>query len=144
MFCSGCGAGAAQGAVFCSKCGLSLGETEPLLEPIVIDGRTYKPGTGPYAGLYAAPGQAWVRIESGRIVKGSTGSRSSQRTVGGVICLIVAGLAGVQGVSWFSGFTELDAAGNQFAGMLAVLGLGAFVVAAGFGVAGLVLLSRNR
>ena len=32
----------------------------------------------------------------------------------------------------------------RVAGMLAVLGLGAFVVAAGFGIAGLVLLSRNR
>ena len=75
---------------------------------------------------------AWPKtLETAAVVKGSTGSRSSQRTVGGVICLIVAGLAGVQGVSWFSGFAELDAAGNQFAGVLAVLGLGAFVVTAG-------------
>jgi hypothetical protein len=46
-------------------------------------------------------------------------------------------------VSWLSGFSELDAKGNTFAGILGVFGLGAFVVAAGFGVGGIVLLSRK-
>lgn len=149
MFCSSCGTEAAVGAAFCSKCGVALGGAVVDLEPVVIDGRTYKPGTGAYAGLYAAEGRGWVRIVNGRVVSargavGEAGSRSTGRTVGGVICLIVAFLAGLQCVSWISGFSDLDAQGNQFAGMLAVLGLGAFVVAAGFGVAGIVLLSRKR
>jgi hypothetical protein len=141
MFCGKCGAKGAEGAIFCSKCGASLGAGEPAArEPITINGRTYKPGSGPYDGFYSA-GRGWVRIENGQVIK--TPGRSTGRTVGAVICLIVAFLAGMQGVSWLTGFGELDAAGNTFAGMLAVLSLGAFVVAAGFGVAGIVLLSRK-
>lgn len=147
MFCTGCGTRGAEGAAFCGTCGASLGGEVVVREPIVIDGRTYKPGSGPYEGLYSA-GRGWVRIENGRVVKasgaaGSGGQRSTGRTVGGVICLVVAGLVGIQGVSWLSGFSELDAKGNTFAGILGVFGLGAFVVAAGFGVGGIVLLSRK-
>ena len=63
-------------------------------------------------------------------------------TLAGVVCCIVALLAGVQALSWLLSFSELDSEGNQFAGILALLGMGAGVVAAGFGVAGVLLLKK--
>lgn len=63
-------------------------------------------------------------------------------TLAGVACCIVALLAGVQALSWLLSFSELDSEGNQFAGILALLGMGAGVVAAGFGVAGVLLLKK--
>jgi hypothetical protein len=38
---------------------------------------------------------------------------------------------------------DLEADGNQFSGILGLLGLGAWVVAAGFGIAGIVLVNRK-
>jgi hypothetical protein len=141
MFCTSCGTEGAEGAAYCAKCGTSLGAVEPIVrEPITINGRTYKPGSGPYDGFYS-DGRGWVRIEGGQVIKPA--GRSTGRTVGGVICLVVAALAGIQAVSWLSGYGDLDASGNPFAATLAVLSLGAFVVAAGFGVAGIVLLSKR-
>jgi hypothetical protein len=147
MFCTGCGTRGAEGAAFCGTCGASLGGEVVVREPIVIDGRTYKPGSGPYEGLYSA-GRGWVRIENGRVVKasgvaGSGGQRSTGRTIGGIICVLVALYAGWTGVNAFIGFSDLEAEGNTFAGALVLVGLGAFVVAAAFGVWGLVLLSRK-
>lgn len=69
--------------------------------------------------------------------------RSQGRTIAGVAALIVAGLAGMQGLSWMSGYSDLTSKGNQFAGMLAVLGMGALAVAAAFGIAGIVLLTKK-
>ena len=68
--------------------------------------------------------------------------KSTWVILAGVVCLIVAGLAGVQALSWLLSFSELDSEGNQFAGILALLGMGAGVVAAGFGVAGVLLLKK--
>lgn len=68
---------------------------------------------------------------------------SAGRIIGGVIALVVALAAFLQGLSWLQGFFELDADGNQFAGFLAVLGLGAWAVAAGFGIWGVTLLSKR-
>ena len=70
-------------------------------------------------------------------------ARSTGRTVGGVLALLVAFFVAWIGWSWFQGFADLQEKGNQFAGMLALLGVGAFVVAGAFGIAGLVLLSRK-
>ena len=63
-------------------------------------------------------------------------------TLAGVVCCIVALLAGVQALSWLLSFSELDSEGNPFAGILALLTMGAGVVAAGFGVAGVLLLKK--
>ena len=63
-------------------------------------------------------------------------------TLAGVVCCIVALLAGVQALSWLLSFSELDSEGNPFAGILALLTMGAGVIAAGFGVAGVLLLKK--
>jgi hypothetical protein len=68
--------------------------------------------------------------------------KSTWVILAGVVCLVVAGLAGVQALSWLVSFSNLDSEGNQFAGILALLGMGAGVVAAGFGVAGVLLLKK--
>lgn len=81
-------------------------------------------------------GTEWLPIA----VKTGAQARSGWRVTAGVVCLVVAALAGAQALSWFSSFMNLDSQGNQFAGILALLGMGAGVVAAGFGVAGVVLL----
>lgn len=62
----------------------------------------------------------------------------------GVVCFLVAVLAGIQGISWMLGMAELEADGNPFAGILAPLFLGAFAVAAGFAIAGFVLVSGKK
>jgi len=63
--------------------------------------------------------------------------------VGGVVCLLVAAVLALLGFSWFQGFVTLEADGNQFAGILALLGVGAWVVGAAFGVWGVTLFSRK-
>ncbi len=84
-------------------------------------------------------GTEWLPIAAPPAPK----SQSPWRIVAAVVCLVVAALAGAQALSWFSGFSSLDSEGNQFAGLLALLGMGAGVVAAGFGVAGVVLLNKK-
>jgi len=125
----------------------------PVAEPIVLNGVTYTPGSGPYAGLYSAPGRGWVRIENGQAIPWKapkeardpiySGTRSTGRAVGGVLALIVAGFLALLGWSWFQGFAELEAEGNTFSGMLALFACGAWVVAAAFGIWALMLFSRK-
>ena len=81
-------------------------------------------------------GTAWVKAAPARL---STG-----RIVAGVIALVVGAVAGLQGWSWLTGALELQADGNQFAGILVPLGLGAGVVAAAFIITGILLLSKRR
>ncbi len=69
-------------------------------------------------------------------------ARSTGRVIGGVVALVVAAIALLQGISWFSGFYELEADGNPFSGFLVILAMGAFVVAAGFGIWGIMLLQK--
>lgn len=57
------------------------------------------------------------------------------RTIGGIVAYLSYG--------WFQEFNDLQSEGNQFAFILGLLGLGAFVVAAAFGIWGLVLLSKK-
>ena len=57
------------------------------------------------------------------------GGPTSGQTAAGVICLVVAALLIWLGMGWFGSFGDLEDNGNDFAGLLALLGLGAFVVA---------------
>ena len=52
MFCNKCGTQTVEGSSFCSKCGASLTGAAPALEPIEVDGATWTPGSGMYAGYY--------------------------------------------------------------------------------------------
>ena len=151
MFCSNCGTQGSEGAAFCSKCGTALvanaGTPAEVQQPIVIDGKTYRPGSGEFAGLYSA-GYGWVQSVDGKPVKvkptsSTAAPRSTGRTIGGIVAFIAAALAGWQGFNWYSGFSQLQASGNPFAGILILLALGALAVGAGFGITGIVLLTKK-
>lgn len=147
MFCPKCGVEAAEDAQFCYRCGQLLpgAQVTAELEPVVINGISYTPGTGRYSGYYSGP-FGWVTIEGTRI-KGANPDRvppSTGRVVAGVVCFVVAFIAGLQALSWMTSFAELEAEGNPFAGFLVPLALGAFAVAAGFAAAGFVLVSGKK
>lgn len=109
-----------------------------------------RPGTGAYAGLFH-DGKKWIHadgspanvkaLQSAASIEG--GGRSTGRIIGGIVALIVAAFAGLQALSWLQGFWELDQQGNGFAGILVPMGLGAGAVAAGFGIWGIMLLSKK-
>jgi len=148
MFCSSCGTEFVEGSIYCAKCGAKVGKsdaaTTPPREPIVINGVTFRPGSGEFESLYSAGTGGWVTIENGIVKKWRSGSQpSTGRKVGGVVCLLVAAVLALLGFSWFQGFVTLEADGNQFAGILALLGVGAWVVGAAFGVWGVTLFSRK-
>ena len=96
----------------------------------------YKPGDQVNGHVWT--GTEWLKVEVPAVPK----AKSGWITTAGVICLLVAALAGAQALSWLASFGTLESDGNQFAGILALLGMGAGVVAAGFGVAGVVLLKK--
>jgi hypothetical protein len=81
-------------------------------------------------------GTAWVKT--------TPAGPSTGRVIAAVISLAVGAVALLQGWSWLSGALELQADGNQFAGLLVPLALAAGVVAAAFIIAGIVLLSKRR
>jgi len=145
MLCAKCGYEASNDAQFCQQCGVPLKELPTSTEPVVINGVTYTPGSDKFAGLYFAPKRGWVKIENG-VVNRADGREplSVGRTIAGWICIAVAGLAALQGFGWVSSYLELEASGNQFSGLLVPMFLGAFVVAAGFGIGGFVLLSPRK
>lgn len=89
-------------------------------------------------------GHVWTGTEWLPVVQPAAAPKvkSTWVILAGVVCLIVALLAGLQALSWLVSFSDLDSEGNQFAGLLALLGMGAGVVAAGFAVAGVVLLKK--
>jgi hypothetical protein len=106
-------------------------------------------GTGAYTGL-TWNGKAWTAPDANgqpipvRVsVTPIASTRSNGSTIAGVLCLIVAAIALFFGWDWFQSFGELEADGNQFSGMLLLLALGAGVVAAAFGIPGIVLLNRK-
>jgi hypothetical protein len=66
-------------------------------------------------------------------------TRSTGGSIGGLVALLV----GYLGYDWFQAFTELQSAGNPFAFMLALFGMGAFIITAGLGIWGTVLLSKK-
>jgi hypothetical protein len=97
----------------------------------------YQPGQ--VANGHVWTGTEWLPIEQPKASSGSP----MWRTVLAVVALIVAALAGIQGLSWLGSFLTLDGQGNPFAGLLAVLGMGALAVAAAFGIAGVWLLNKK-
>jgi hypothetical protein len=89
-------------------------------------------------------GSTWTgHTRTATTIAAPPATRSTGRTIGGIVALLVAALVAFLGYGWFQGFTELNAKGNPFAGMLGLLGMGAVVVAAGFGIWGTVLLSKK-
>ncbi len=85
-------------------------------------------------------GTEWVVLR----VQQQPQSSSPWRMVAGIVALLVAAVAGIQGLSWMTGFVDLDEQGNPFASILALLGMGALAVAAGFGIAGIMLLTKKK
>lgn len=147
MYCLECGNEAQGASKFCPNCGRSLQyQSDVPAEPIVVDGVTYTPGSGKFAGLYAKKNGGWVTITDGEIrsVKPGHSHVSTGRKVAGIFCYIIAALAALQGAAWVSGWNDLQTNGNQFAGILAPLFLGAFAVAAGFGIGGYILMQGRR
>jgi hypothetical protein len=107
----------------------------------------------PTAPASLPPGVVWdgtnwrygAQVWDGTTWSGAAAPRSSTgRTVAGVLCLVVAAVAILIGWGWVTGYMDLEAQGNDFAGLLILLVLGAAAVAAGFGITGLVLLSPKR
>ena len=86
-------------------------------------------------------GSEWVPVQV--VPQSQPAQKSPWRIVAGVVALLCGGLAGIQGLSWLVGFNDLQSQGNPFAGMLALLGLGALAVAAGFGISGIVLVTKK-
>lgn len=126
-------------------------QTRPATPPAPVIGPPgTHAGTGPYAGLFH-DGKKWVNPDGSPAsltglqssAPGAGSGRSTGRTIGGVVALLVAAIAGLQAFSWLQGFWELDQQGNGFAGILVPLGLGAAAVAAGFGIWGIMLLSKK-
>ena len=98
----------------------------------------------PYVPGTVVNGHVWTGTEWLPIAQPPAPKTSSPwRTVAGVVCLAVALLAGIQSLSWLIGFVNLEEQGNQFAGLLALLGMGGGAVAVAFGVAGIVLLTKK-
>ena len=105
-----------------------MSESQPVYQPgSVVNGHVWT-------------GEQWLPVQQS---PSAPKPRSPWRVVAGIACLIGAALAGLQGLSWLIGFNDLDSQGNQFAGVLAVLGLGAGAVALGFLVAGINLLTKK-
>lgn len=98
---------------------------------------TYKPGD--QANGYVWTGTEWLPVAVPAVPQG----KSPWRILGGIVCLFAAAVAGLMALSWLASFGELEAEGNQFAGILALFGLGAGAVAVAFGVAGIVLLTKK-
>jgi hypothetical protein len=147
MFCAKCGCEASDDAQFCQKCGVTLKESPIPTKPVVINGVTYTPAppNSGHAGLYMQPKKGWVKIENGVVIRASVHKPvTTGRIITGSICIAVAGLAALQGWFWISSYMELENAGNQFAGFLVPLILGAFVVTAGFGIGGYFLITPRK
>jgi hypothetical protein len=107
----------------------------------------------PQAGWYLSPstpntdaywdGSTWTGHTRAAAPISRPSTRSTGRTIGGIVALLVALLVAYLGYGWLQGFNNLQSEGNQFAAILGLFGLGAFVVAAAFGIWGLVLLSKK-
>lgn len=95
----------------------------------------YQPGQ--VVNGYVFTGTQWLPVQN-------PAPSSPWRTLGGVVALVVAVIAGLVGMSWMMSWLELESEGNQFSGILMILGMGALAVAAGFGIAGIILLTKKR
>ena len=101
------------------------------------DETTYQPGD--QANGYVWTGTAWLPIAQPQAPRG----KSPWRILAGIVSLFAAAVAALMALSWLGSFGELEAEGNQFAGILALFGLGAAGVAVAFGVTGIVLLTKK-
>lgn len=86
-------------------------------------------------------GTEWLRVQQQPLPPAPA---SQWRTVGGVVALVVAAIAGFQGVAWLVGWFQLEGDDNPFASILALLGMAALAVSAGFGIAGINLITGKR
>ena len=98
---------------------------------------TYNPGDQVNGHVWT--GTEWLPVA----VPPTPKSPSPWRTVAAIGALICAAVAALMGVSWMSGFAELSDQENPFASILALLAMGAFAVAAAFGITGIVLLTKK-
>lgn len=89
---------------------------------------------------YVWTGTYWLPVQEEP--PSSSSSLFAWRILGAVVAFLVAALAGLQGLSWIMAFVELDSEGNDFAGMLALLGMAALAVAAAFALAGIFLIKK--
>ncbi len=60
----------------------------------------------------------------------------------GIILVVLAGFAGLISGGWMLSFLELESEGNPFSGLLFILALGGFSVAAGFAAGGVSMISK--
>ena len=98
---------------------------------------TYQPGD--QANGYVWTGTEWLPIAQQQAPRG----KSPWRILAGIVSLFAAAIAALMALSWLASFGELESEGNQFAGILALFGLGAAGVAVAFGVTGIVLLTKK-
>lgn len=88
-------------------------------------------------------GHVWTGTQWLRVQPPPQGSAFPWRTISGVVALVVAGVAGLMGVSWLLNWLELENDGNPFSSILMLLGMAALAVAAGFGIAGVTLITKK-
>jgi apolipoprotein N-acyltransferase len=90
-------------------------------------------------------GHVWTGTEWLPVVQAAkpTGSSSTWKLIAAIVAFVVTAVAGIQGMYWLGAFLDLEGDGNPFAGILALLGMGALAVAAGFGIAGIMLLNKR-
>lgn len=148
MFCNKCGAQSSEGSNFCGGCGAPLATAHAAM-PIEVDGATWIPGSGTYAGYYTKKegyDAGWHKLVDGKMIRATPGREpvSTGRKVAGWICIVVAALAGLQTWSWLAGFADLQAADNPFAGLLAPLIFIGLLATGGFLAAGIVLLQGKK
>ena len=98
---------------------------------------TYQPGQVVNGHVWT--GTEWLAVTQ---PKPPSQDKSTLRILGAILAFFVGGIAALQGISWLVSFATLDSQGNDFAGLLAVLALGALAVAAAFGLAGIFLLKK--
>ena len=108
--------------------------SEDQAQPVV-----YQPGQVVNGHVWT--GSEWLPVQAQ--AASTTSSKSGWKLVAAVIAFIVTGIAGIQGMYWLGAFIDLQDQGNPFASILALLGMAALAVAAGFGIAGIMLLNRR-
>ena len=86
-------------------------------------------------------GAEWLRIAQ---PKAAPQGMSTWRVFGAVAAFIAAGIAGLQGLTWLFRYMQLERDGNQFAGFLSLLSMGALAVAVAFGLAGVFLVTKRN
>jgi hypothetical protein len=135
--------------------GLAEKKTPPLVTATVAPNADFATtgNSAPQAGWYPSQstpntdaywdGSTWTGHTRAAAPISRPSTRSTGRTIGGIVALLVALLAAYLGYGWFQGFNNLQSEGNPFASILGIFGMGAFAVAAAFGIWGLVLLSKK-